>query len=84
MKSTSARRKPFRPHVLAHHPKTRSLTPRERDVLCLLHEGLPDKQIGRRLVVSSATVKVHVGSILRRLGVESRLQAVIVTRDVIG
>lgn len=69
--------------ALADHPQTESLSPRERDVLCLLHEGLRDKQIGRRLEVSSATVKVHVSSILRRLGVKNRLQAVVVTRDIV-
>lgn len=69
---------------LAHHPKTQMLTPRECDVLCLLHEGLADKQIGQRLALSCATVKVHVSSILRRLGAKNRLQAVVMTRNIVG
>jgi DNA-binding CsgD family transcriptional regulator len=54
------------------------LTPRQLDVLELLCEGLPNKLIGRRLNISSATVKIHVASILHALNVSSRLQAVIV------
>jgi DNA-binding CsgD family transcriptional regulator len=54
------------------------LTPRQLDVLELLCEGLPNKLIGRRLNISSATVKIHVASVLRALNVASRLQAVIV------
>ena len=53
------------------------LTPRQLDVLALLCEGLPNKLIGRRLNISSATVKIHVASILHTLNVASRLQAVI-------
>lgn len=53
------------------------LTPRQLDVLALLCEGLPNKLIGRRLNISSATVKIHVASILHALNVSSRLQAVI-------
>lgn len=53
------------------------LTPRQREVLCLLCEGLPNKLICRRLNISAGTVKVHIGSIFRELGVASRLQAVV-------
>ena len=56
------------------------LTPRQLEVLKLLCEGLSNKLIGRRLGISSATVKLHVASILRALQVSSRLQAVIVAR----
>jgi DNA-binding NarL/FixJ family response regulator len=54
------------------------LTPREREVLSLLCEGLPNKSIGRRLSISAGTVKIHVGKILSGLGVSSRLQAVVI------
>ena len=56
------------------------LTPRQRDVLALLCEGLPNKLICRRLNISSGTVKAHISSILRELGVSSRLQAVVAAR----
>jgi DNA-binding NarL/FixJ family response regulator len=55
-----------------------NLTPREREVLSLLCEGLPNKSIGRRLNISAGTVKIHVGKILSGLGVASRLQAVVI------
>lgn len=54
------------------------LTQRQREVLVLLCEGLPNKTIGRELALSDATVKCHVASILRSLNVESRLRAVAV------
>src|SRR4051812_43157941 len=57
------------------------LTPRQRDVLALLCEGLPNKLICRRLDISPGTVKAHISSILRELGVSSRLQAVVAARE---
>ena len=56
------------------------LTPRQREVLRLLCEGLPNKLICRRLNISAGTVKAHISSILRELGVTSRLQAVVAAR----
>jgi DNA-binding NarL/FixJ family response regulator len=56
------------------------LTPRQREVLALLCEGLPNKLICRALNISAGTVKVHISCILRELGVVSRLQAVVVSR----
>jgi DNA-binding NarL/FixJ family response regulator len=58
----------------------RDFTQRQLDVLVLLCEGLPNKRIGSRLDISPGTVKVHVGQILRKLGVSSRLQAVLAAR----
>ena len=58
----------------------RDFTQRQLDVLFLLCEGLPNKRIGSRLDISPGTVKVHVGQILRKLGVTSRLQAVLAAR----
>lgn len=52
------------------------LTPRERDVLQALAEGLSDKQIAERLQIGIETVRTHMASLLRKLRVESRLQAV--------
>ena len=44
-----------------------ALTPRERDVLALIGEGLSNEAIGRRLHLSAGTVKAHVSAILQRL-----------------
>jgi len=52
------------------------LTSRELEVLALMTEGLNNKQIAERLVVSPSTAKSHVSSILSKLGVTSRTEAV--------
>lgn len=52
------------------------LTEREREVLRLMVEGLTNNQIAERLVVSRSTVKFHVSSILSKMGVASRTEAV--------
>ena len=62
-------------HRAADPPAGSQLTPRERDVLRLLAEGFPNKEIARRLFVSEKTVKTHVSSILQKLGVQDRTQA---------
>jgi len=51
------------------------LTPRERDVLNLIGEGLTNQEIAERLVIEVGTVKNHVHNILRKLDVSSREEA---------
>ncbi len=59
----------------AARPET--LTPREMEVLRLLAEGLPNKNIAQRLDVSEHTVKFHVNAIMGKLGAQSRTEAVV-------
>lgn len=51
-------------------------TPREREVLQLMAQGLPNKIIAVRLGISQHTVKFHVAAILAKLGASSRTEAV--------
>ena len=51
-----------------------SLTPREREVVALLAEGLSNAELARRLVISRKTAAVHVSNILAKLGMSSRTQ----------
>lgn len=56
------------------------LTPQQRRVLLLLTEGRLNKQIAYELALTEATVKAHLSQIFRKLGVQSRTQAVIAAR----
>ena len=58
-----------------------ALTPREREILDLLAEGLANQDIARSLHLAERTVKTHVSSVLAKLGVASRTQAALLARD---
>lgn len=51
------------------------LTERQLDVLCLMREGMANKEIARALGISPHTVKIHVAAILKALHVDNRTQA---------
>ena len=53
------------------------LTARQKKVLELLAEGLPNKVIAHELGISETTVKAHVGEILRKLKVYNRARAIV-------
>ncbi|MFC8127772.1 response regulator [Streptomyces sp. NPDC057302] len=61
--------------------RTAVLTPREREVLGLVGEGLSNPEIAARLHLVEGTVKAYVSAVLDRLGVKNRVQAAIVAYE---
>jgi DNA-binding NarL/FixJ family response regulator len=53
------------------------VSPREREVLGLLLDGMPNKLIARRLGISEKTVKSHLTKVFRAIGVDDRVQAIL-------
>jgi two-component system, NarL family, nitrate/nitrite response regulator NarL len=70
---------PLRPtsRAAASPTSPEALTPREREVLALLAEGLSNKAIADRLAISEHTAKFHVNAVLGKLGVQRRTEAVV-------
>ncbi len=57
-------------------PLIESLTAREHEVLALVADGLPNREIAHTLAISEHTVKFHLASIFGKLGVSTRTEAV--------
>lgn len=53
-----------------------ALTPREAELLTLLATGMTNRELGRALFISEATVKTHLAHIYAKLGVDTRAAAV--------
>jgi DNA-binding NarL/FixJ family response regulator len=58
-------------------PGTQKVTPRELEILSLLAKGLRYKEIAAQLGISSSTVRAHLHSLYRKMGVGSRTEAVV-------
>ena len=67
--------------VRGEHPAFDSLSPREREVLALITEGLGNAQIAERLSISEKTVRNHVSKLFDKLGVWTRAQAIVFAID---
>lgn len=58
------------------------LTPREREILALIADGLSNNEIAGRLFISGYTVKTHVSNLFRKIGINDRVQAVLYALEV--
>ncbi|MEV0173584.1 response regulator transcription factor [Streptomyces sp. NPDC050803] len=58
-------------------PELAGLSPREREILGLIGDGLTNREIGKRLYLSEKTVKNHISRLLSKLGVQRRVQAAV-------
>ncbi len=73
---------PILANGLRHNPPTtkrdiESLTAREKDIIKLIAQGLSNKLIARKLIITEGTVKVHVKNLLKKLSLKSRVEAAV-------
>ena len=69
------------PGAAAGDPAFAALSPRERQVLALMADGLSNTDIAERLQISDKTVRNHASNLFDKLGVWSRAQAIVFARD---
>ena len=69
-------------HPVQPDPRVSQLTPREREILDLIAEGLSNKEIGTRLFLAEKTVKNYVSSLLAKLHMQRRTQAAVFGADI--
>jgi len=68
----------------AGRSESERLSPREREVLVLVSQGMANKQVARALGIAERTVKVHLNSVFRQLGVADRTSAALWGRENLG
>ncbi len=64
-----------------HETRLGSLTPREREVVLLIGEGVNNKKIASRLMITEHTVKAHLTTIFRKLGLSGRVQLALLANE---
>ncbi|GAA3197727.1 response regulator [Dactylosporangium siamense] len=74
---------PRRPAQAGRGPDLSTLTPREREVLDLLGQGMGNREIAAELDLAERTVKTHVSNVLAKLDVASRTQAALLARNLL-
>jgi DNA-binding NarL/FixJ family response regulator len=72
---------PTPPAVAAAQQRAASLTGREREVVRMIAAGLRNRDIGERLSISENTVKVHLHNIYEKLGVEGRMELLLLAQE---
>jgi len=71
------REKSARPLEAERSPATRPLTAREKEILKCLSEGMTTRAVAEELLIAPVTVRNHIQRILQKLGVHSKLAAVV-------